>query len=242
MSTSFSITPIGHIRTPYGQKFAVPRQPGLAPAPCFIELYPPYCDPQAVVGLEGFSHLHVIFVFDQEPETLPEHFRPMVRPPRLGGNQRVGVFACRSPNRPNRLGLSVLKLLGIENRQGRIVLLVEGADMVDNTPIIDIKPYIPFVDAIPEAKGGFALEPPKLKAVVYSKEAEAQLKSDQSLAQLLAQRELLERILAQDPRPAYKQKEADSKEYAALIMGVNVRFMVSADKVTVLNFDKAPVL
>ena len=134
--SEFVIKPIGRIRTPYGQKFAVPRQPGLAPAACEIELFKPYCDPQAVVGLEGFSHIHVIFVFDQEPEQ--DTFRPMVRPPRLGGNQRVGVFACRSPNRPNRLGLSVLKLTQIENRNGRIVLHVEGADMVDNTPIIDL--------------------------------------------------------------------------------------------------------
>ena len=228
--TAFTIEPIGRIRTPYGQKFAVPRQPGLAPARCEIELFKPYCDPQAVVGLEGFSHIHVIFVFDQEKEQ--ESFRPMVRPPRLGGNQRVGVFACRSPNRPNRLGLSVLKLCAIENRNGRIVLKVEGADMVDNTPIIDIKPYIPFVDAIPEAQGGFATQPPPQKQVVYSATAQVQL-SEPRFAALSAQRALLNSILAQDPRPAYKLKEADSKDYAALIMGVNVHCSVSGDTITV---------
>lgn len=238
MEAIFALTPIGRIRTPYGQKFAVPRQPGLAPAACEIELFKPYCDPQAVVGLEGFSHIHVIFIFDQEPESA--QFRPMVRPPRLGGNQRVGVFACRSPNRPNRLGLSVLKLTGIENRAGRSVLHVEGADMVDNTPIVDIKPYIPFVDAIPEAQGGFALTPPPQKQVVFSPAAEQQLATDPTLAHVRAQRELLARILAQDPRPAYKLKEQDAKDYAALIMGVNVRFSVSADTVTVLRLEPGP--
>ena len=235
--SEFVIKPIGRIRTPYGQKFAVPRQPGLAPAACEIELFKPYCDPQAVVGLEGFSHLHVIFVFDQEPEQ--DTFRPMVRPPRLGGNQRVGVFVCRSPNRPNRLGLSVLKLNQIENRNGRIVLHVEGADMVDNTPIIDIKPYIPFVDAIPEAQGGFAQQPPVQKQVVFSPKAQEQL-AEPTWGHLNEQRALLESILAQDPRPAYKQKEADGKDYAALILGVNVRFSVNTDTVTVLNFEAPP--
>lgn len=233
--SEFVIKPIGRIRTPYGQKFAVPRQPGLAPAACEIELFKPYCDPQAVVGLEGFSHIHVIFVFDQEPEQ--DTFRPMVRPPRLGGNQRVGVFACRSPNRPNRLGLSVLKLNQIENRNGRIVLHVEGADMVDNTPIIDLKPYIPFVDAIPEAQGGFAQQPPVQKQVVFSPKAQAQLAAP-AWAHLNEQRALLESILAQDPRPAYKQKDEDGKDYAALILGVNVRFSVSATTVTVLGFEE----
>ena len=109
---TFNMHPIGVIHTPYGEKFAVPRQPRLVESThCTIELFAPYCDPQACIGLEGFSHIHVLFVFDQIPE---DKFRPMIRPPRLGGNQRVGVFASRSPFRPNRIGLSILELEKVE--------------------------------------------------------------------------------------------------------------------------------
>lgn len=223
---TFNLEPIGVIHTPYGQKFAVPRQPGLAAAVrCEIELLPPYCDPQACIGLEGFSHIHVIFIFDKVEV---DKFRPMIRPPRLGGNQRVGLFASRSPFRPSRLGLSVLKLEKVENRNGKTVLHVLGADMVDGTPILDIKPYIPFVDALPDAVGGFAVAPPVLKQVVFSPEAEQQISA------LKLDRDSLVDILAQDPRPAYKGTE-DDKPYFALLMGRNVKFKVSGDVVTVLE-------
>lgn len=226
MESSFNIEPVGYIRTPYGQKFAVPRQPGLArKAHCEIELLPPYSDPQAVTGLEGFSHIHVIFVFDR---IQVDRFRPMIRPPRLGGNTRVGVFASRSPFRPSRLGLSVLELDHIENRKGRTVLHVLGADMVDGTPVLDIKPYIPFVDAIADARSGFAPEPPELKDVVFTPQAESRA------ASLNLDRELLVEILSQDPRPAYKG-ETDSKEYFALLLGHNIKFCVTDNTVTVLD-------
>lgn len=224
--TSFNIEPIGVIRTPYGQKFAVPRQPGLASdVHCEIVLNPPYCDPQACIGLEGFSHIHVIFVFDKVEV---DKFRPMIRPPRLGGNQRVGLFASRSPFRPSRLGLSVLKLERVENRKGKSVLHVLGADMVDGTPILDIKPYIPFVDAIEGAVGGFATEPPKLKNVVYSQKAQ------ELLVKFKLDAQALDQILSQDPRPAYKGDE-DDKPYFALLMGYNIMFKVSQDTVSVLD-------
>ena len=225
MST-FNIEPIGFIRTPYGQKFAVPRQPGLASsAHCQIELVPPYSDPQAFIGLEGFSHIHVIFVFDKVEV---DKFRPMIRPPRLGGNQKVGVFASRSPFRPSRLGLSVLKLERIENHNGKTVLHVLGADMVDGTPILDIKPYIPFVDAISDAQGGFASAPPALKEVAFDNLAL------QKIASFKLDQALLEQILAQDPRPAYKGNE-DDKPYFALLLGYNIKFKVTDHVVTVLD-------
>lgn len=228
--SGISMVPIGFIRTPYGQKFAVPRQPRLAEVECEIEFYQPYCDPQAFIGLEGFSHIHVLFLFDREEV---REFRPMVRPPRLGGNQRVGVFACRSPNRPNRMGLSILRLTGVDNRKGKTVLRVMGADMVDGTPVLDIKPYIPFVDSIPDAVGGFAQEPPALKQVQYSPEARDQLAIfNWSQSQVRA----LEQSLAQDPRPAYKGKAEDLKEYVAMILGVNVHFTVADNTVTVCRF------
>lgn len=230
MSTVFELSPVGIIHTPYGQKFAVPRQPGLAAdVPCEIEMLEPYSDPQAFIGLEGFSHIHVIFVFDQVPleQVSKEHFKPMIRPPRLGGNQRVGVFASRSPFRPNRLGLSVLKLEKVIKRQGRIFLAVSGADMVDGTPILDIKPYIPFVDAKMNAQGGYASEAPALKEVVYGPEAL------EKLQQLKLDQHVLTQILAQDPRPAYKGAD-DHKSYFALIMGVNVEFCVREQRLHVV--------
>lgn len=227
----FNLEPIGVIHTPYGQKFAVPRQPGLAAdVPCEIELFAPYSDPQACIGLEGFSHIHVIFVFDQVPEeqVSAENFKPMIRPPRLGGNQRVGVFASRSPFRPNRLGLSILKLDKVLKRNGKTVLSVFGADMVSGTPILDIKPYIPFVDARTDAEGGYASEPPALKDVVYSEQALAKLKAHDVKQQVLTQ------ILAQDPRPAYKDED-DHKSYFALIMGFNVEFLVTGNTLQVVD-------
>lgn len=230
MSTVFDIAPIGMIHTPYGQKFAVPRQPGLAAdVQCEIELLEPYSDPQACIGLEGFSHIHVIFVFDQVPveQVSREHFKPMIRPPRLGGNQRIGVFASRSPFRPNRLGLSVLKLERVFKRNGKAVLAVSGADMVDGTPIIDIKPYIPFVDARYDAVGGYASVPPALKEVTYSAVALERIQN------LRLDQHVLTQILAQDPRPAYKGED-DHKAYFALIMGFNVEFCVDGQKLHVV--------
>ena len=170
--SSYTLPVIGVMHSPYGQKFAVPRQSGLVPdALSTIEFFAPYGDPQAFAGLQGFSHLHVIFMFHQIPEG---PFRAQVRPPRLGGNQHVGVFATRSPFRPSRLGLSVVKLENLTVQHGLVCLQVSGADLVDGTPIIDVKPYIPFVDALPEAQGGFAAAPPELKQVIFSAKAQEQ--------------------------------------------------------------------
>ena len=230
--SSYTLPVIGVMHSPYGQKFAVPRQSGLVPdALSTIEFFAPYGDPQAFTGLQGFSHLHVIFMFHQIPEG---PFRAQVRPPRLGGNQHVGVFATRSPFRPSRLGLSVVKLENLTVQHGLVCLQVSGADLVDGTPIIDVKPYIPFVDALPEAQGGFAAAPPELKQVIFSAKAQEQLRS-------LSEREFkaLREILAQDPRPAYKAEQEDPKRYYALLFGFNVGFCVSSDTVTVVEALKA---
>lgn len=229
-TNSFNLPQIGVIHTPYGQKFAVPRQGGLAPAAVSeIEFFAPYGDPQAFIGLEGFSHLHVLFIFHEIEEGLP--FKAMVRPPRLGGNQRAGVFATRSPFRPGRLGLSILKLRGMRVVDGLMRLSVEGADMVDGTPILDVKPYIPFVDAHPEAEGGFASAPPPVKQVSFNPEVKAELEKRFSPTQM----EALEQILAQDPRPAYKAQTSDDRIYYALILGLNIGFKVSENCVTVVS-------
>lgn len=221
------ITPIGRIRTPYGQKFAVPRQPGLAPhALGVIEFFKPYSVSEAFGGLEGFSHIHILFVFDKAPY---ENFHATVRPPRLGGNTTCGVFASRSPFRPSSIGLSTVKIVEIREHLGEVSIVVAGADLVDGTPIIDIKPYIPFVDAIADAKGGFASQIPPQFEVKFSDLALEKL-------QPLGERRLLaiKETLAQDPRPAYKD-DNDEKIYYALLYNHDVMFKVKNSIIEVLD-------
>ena len=157
MANSFSMEPIAHIRSDFAEKFGVPRQSGLVDAlEASIVFTPPYRSPDALRGLEDFSHLWLIWVFDR---AIRESWSPTVRPPRLGGNARMGVFATRSPFRPNPIALSCVKLEGIEQTAEGPVLRVRGADLVDGTPILDIKPYIPYADCHPDALGGFAAVP-----------------------------------------------------------------------------------
>lgn len=157
MSAPYPIVPIAHIRTDFHDKFGIPRQSGLVPElTARIVFEPEYRDPNALVGLEGYSHLWLIWQFSTVAAEYAagKKWRPTVRPPRLGGNVRRGVFATRSPYRPNALGLSCVELAGIDGCD----LLVKGADLLDGTPIFDIKPYLPYVDAHPEARGGFTLK------------------------------------------------------------------------------------
>lgn len=226
-----NLSPIGYVSAPYGEKFAVPRQPGLAPhARSYLHFFKPYCDPQAFVGLEGFSHIHVIFLFDKVEYST---FKAMVRPPRLGGNRRVGVFASRSPFRPSRLGLSIIKLEQVLLKDGKVVLEVSGADLVDKTPILDIKPYVPFVDAVVDAKGGFAPNPPKLCTVNFSEQSLRDL-APLDHTELMAIKE----TLAQDPRPAYKGDESSPHIYGALLYGFDVHFTKDTQGITVLDAQK----
>lgn len=186
---------IGFIRSPYREKFAIPRQPGLVRLPAVLELVPPYDRAEAVRGLEGFSHLWLIFLFHA---TAAQGWKPTVRPPRLGGNARLGVFATRSTFRPNPLGLSVVELTGIRCEHG-VSLDLLGADLLDGTPVLDIKPYLPYADAIPEARAGFASEPPTARLQVeFAAEPAAVLQPQPQL------RDWLSQVLSLDPRPAYK--------------------------------------
>lgn len=226
INDSYSIQAIGVIRTPFGSKFAVPRQPGLAPScKSYIEFFPPYNDELAFVGLDGFTHIHILFLFDKIPDQ--DKFKAQVRPPRLGGNKKAGVFATRSPFRPSRIGLSVVSIDKIERINGKVRLHVLGADLVDKTPIIDIKPYIPFVDSIKDAKGGYASEKPEQKEVIL----------DNSLLENLTLQDddikAIKEILSQDPRPAYKGDIDDDKEYDALLCNHHICFRVSSDKVII---------
>src|SRR5574344_217276 len=226
---SISIKPIGFIRTPYQEKFAVPRQPGLAPdALRVIEFYPPYNDELAFEGIEGFSHIHVIFLFDKSDY---QKFKPKVRPPRLGGNTSVGVFATRSPFRPNTLGLSIVKIHRVIREKGKVSLEVSGADLVNNTPIIDIKPYIPFVDSVPNAIGGFATEKPPVLDLVFLNDTKTKLQTlgEQNFNAIC-------QTLSQDPRPAYKDA-TDSKEYNAKLYDKDIWFKVNDNKISIFRVE-----
>lgn len=213
---------IGIVHSPYTEKFGIPRQPGLVDAPATLELLPPYNRVEAVKGLEGFSHLWLTFVFHAVKR---EQWRPTVRPPRLGGNERVGVFASRSTHRPNPIGLSVVKLEGIDASGGSVVLQLNGCDLLDGTPVLDIKPYIPYVDSIPDAEAGFAPSPPGATLVVsFTSEATEALQ--RYAGEYPGLEALIRGVLAQDPRPAYRSGEEGEREYGVLLYGLNVRFVV----------------
>ena len=248
---------IGYHRAPLSQKFGAPRQPNLVTLLSVIEMLAPYDTPAAFIGLEDFSHIWVSWQFHHnylykdklhkdkqtgldnhnQQEKVESAFRPQVRPPRLGGNQKIGVFASRSMYRPSALGLSVVKLERIEIVEGRVLLIISGADMIDGTPIIDIKPYVAYSDALPDAQSGFAPSAPHLLDVTITEwayeqfgqiianqsadnivEANAQNKQssvkaviDKTQKQLLrSDLDTIKALIAQDPRPAYRRTEIDT--------------------------------
>lgn len=199
-SNSLSLRPIGTLYSPFKEKFGIPRQAGLIDwLPGSIRLNAPYNDPDSVRGLSEFSHLWLISVFHLH---LSLRWKPLVRPPRLGGNQKIGVWASRSPFRPNPLGLSLVRLTGIQADSKGIELAIEGADLVDGTPIIDIKPYLPYADSIPDALAGFAPEPPAARMPVHFK-AEALVALQGLSVHPDKDERLIRHCLQADPRPAY---------------------------------------
>ena len=197
----FQFEQIGVIRSPYKEKFAVPRQPGLVKsAKGELHLLAPYNQADAIRGLEAFSHLWVIFVFHQ---TMEGGWRPTVRPPRLGGNARMGVFATRSTFRPNPVGMSLVELRGIRCHKEHVILELGGLDLVDGTPVVDIKPYLPFAESLPDARASYAQDAPQASVeVTFSEDlAEQLLKLEQRYPRL---RQFITEVLAQDPRPDRK--------------------------------------
>ncbi len=214
---------IARIQSDFGSKFGVPRQSGLVNSlTARVVFEPEYRCPEALRGLDGYSHLWLIWQFS---ECVREKWSPTVRPPRLGGNTRMGVFATRSPFRPNAIGLSsvILEKMETDPVLGP-VLLVRGADLMDGTPILDIKPYLPYTDSHPEALGGFALGPrePGLAVEIPS---ELMSRVPQEKRQALAD------VLAQDPRPGYQRE--DGRMYGVSFAGLNVRFSVKDGVLTV---------
>ena len=222
------ISPIAHIRTEFPEKFGVPRQAGVVPGlKGKIVFEPEFRNADMLKGLEDFSHLWLIWEFSKNlAEDGNARWTPTVRPPRLGGNERKGVFATRSPFRPNPLGLSVVKIDKITEEPGLgPVIYVLGADMVDNTPVFDIKPYIPYADSIPDAKGGFTDSTQyKTLNVAWDKKAEG-------IPQEV--RYNLEKILANDPRPHY-QNDPD-RIYGMSYAGYEVKFRVDGDMVIIVG-------
>ena len=220
---------IATIHTDFPSKFGIPRQGGLVDAlKATITFEPEYRDASALRGLEGYSHLWLIWQFS---ESVMEGWSPTVKPPRLGGNRRMGVFATRSPFRPNPLGLSCVKLEGIElsSPEGP-VLHVAGADLMDGTPIFDIKPYIPYADSRPEATGGFTDSADYTRLAVDFPEA---------LLNTIPRdkREALTEVLAQDPRPGYRHGDSD-RRYGVAFAGFDVRFTVNGNTLTVIEVEK----
>lgn len=233
---------IGYHRAPLSQKFGAPRQPNLVALTSIIEMRAPYDTPAAFIGLDEFSHIWISWQFHHNHinknngvNKTDSSFRPQVRPPRLGGNQKIGVFASRSMYRPSALGLSVVKLERVEVVEGRVLLMIRGADMIDDTPIIDIKPYVAYSDAIAHAESGFAPTAPILLQVTITESAYEQFmllvhegQSDKSgyrnsknkesatvaaLIQkiqhqlLVSDIDAIKALIAQDPRPAYRRHE-----------------------------------
>lgn len=220
---SLTLNPIAIIHSPYKQKFSVPRQPNLVPGGTgVLELLPPYNSPESVRGLEQFSHLWLIFQFDQVPTG---KWQPTVRPPRLGGNQRVGVFASRATHRPNPLGLSKVELKKVECHKGKVLIYLGSVDLVDGTPIFDIKPYIAYADSEPEAISGFAQEKPVAPLVVKFNE-KALLQIQQRENQYPHLQQFLYDVLAQDPRPAYQKNKVSDRVYGVALYDFDVKFRV----------------
>jgi tRNA-Thr(GGU) m(6)t(6)A37 methyltransferase TsaA len=236
------ISPIATIHNDYTEKFGIPRQAGLVTElESRIVFEPPYRVPEALRGIEGFDYLWLIWQFSENireqndidkddiyvKDTNTLTWSPTVRPPRLGGNQRLGVFATRSPFRPNALGLSSVRLLRVQQNttQGPI-LHIAGADLMNGTPIFDIKPYIPYTDAHIDARGGFADLPPQPKLTVLCPD-------DLLLSFEKSQRDGLMQLLALDPRPPYQH--IDGREYGFKFAGREVRFCVQGDNLNVLT-------
>ncbi len=219
------IRPIGIIHSCFKEKFGIPRQPGIAPsATARLELLSPFGRPELLRGLEQFSHIWVHFLFHQ---TLVEGWKASVRPPSLGGRVKVGVLASRSPHRPNHLGLSAVRLEKIDCRPHRCILELSGIDFLDGTPVIDIKPYIPYSDSIPTASAGYGVGKEALSEVRFSREAEAfcreyRERTGRNLLQLIGE------LIRHDPRPA-SQRSRPEQQFGMRLWELNIRWRVEQD-------------
>ena len=228
MSQTVEMHIIARIRSDFPTKFGIPRQSGLADVPARIVFEPEYRNADALRGIEGFSHLWLIWQFSA---AVREGWSPTVRPPKLGGNKRIGVFATRSPFRPNEIGLSSVRLDRVElNTPDGPVLHISGADLMDGTPILDIKPYLPHVDSHAEALGSFT---EKTKEYFIPVEI-----PDELLEKIPAdRREALKKVLEQDPRPSYQNSE--ERVYGLSFAGMEIKFQVKDQVLHVVGAERA---
>lgn len=215
------ITPVGFIRSDFNEKFGIPRQSGRINNLSEVIFYPPFNQIDAFRGIEKFSHVWLIFGFSKIPE---KEFSPLVRPPKLGGNEKVGVFSSRSPFRPNGLGLSVVQLISVNTDNGGVSLTVKGADLIDGTPIYDVKPYLKKYECIENATVGFTddYKDEKLKIILPDKVRDTLGDKAQTLAE----------CLSEDPRPAYHD---DGRIYGFKFSGYEIKFSVVGNVLTVLD-------
>lgn len=228
MENERNISPIAYIRTDFDEKFGIPRQSGLVPELCGeIVFEEKYRNEDALRGIEGFSHLWLIFDFSKAHR---EEFSPTVRPPRLGGNERIGVFASRSPFRPNSLGLSSVRLLEVKKTRDRgTVLVVGGADLLDMTPIYDVKPYIPYADCHTDAVGAYTESVKRERLTVEIPDHIRNKVPKESIDALVG-------CIAEDPRPSYQNDE--ERVYSMAFAGLDVHFRVSDKKAIVIGIDR----
>lgn len=243
MNNSVVMPIIGYMRSPYREKFGIPRQPNLVQVESYIEMAEAYSDILAFEGIEDFSHLWLLWQFHENKNSdntlnqMPK-FRAQVRPPRLGGNQKIGVFATRSMYRPSPIGLSVVQFLRVEKHGKAVCVYVTGSDLLDGTPILDIKPYIQYSDAIADSVSGYAQDEPQRKTVVWSENAQQQ--QQQLLKQGILDKKIfdeLEQVLSLDPRPAY-QNDAE-RAYGMHFAVLNVRFTVGEQDVIVIAVEQS---
>lgn len=228
----FTFSPIGIIHSPFKQKFGIPRQPVLASAArATLELLPPYNREAYGRGLEDFSHLWIQFVFHQ---SIIESPKPLVRPPRLGGKEKRGVFATRSGFRPNPIGLSLVELEWVESSETQLLLHLRSIDMLDQTPVLDIKPYIPYCDRPENPRAEFAaLAPEKVFEVIYSELALDKICRFEAQG-MVDLKQLIEQILQTDPRAGHYQ-DFHKREYGILLFDFDLRWEIVEDQIRVLD-------
>ncbi|MEZ4600004.1 MAG: tRNA (N6-threonylcarbamoyladenosine(37)-N6)-methyltransferase TrmO [Syntrophotaleaceae bacterium] len=231
-----TFTPIGTISSCFKEKFGIPRQAGLVPeARGTLELLPPFNRLEALRGLEDFSHIWLVFLFH---ENIGRQWKSTVRPPRLGGNRRLGVFATRSPFRPNAIGLSAVKLERIEISGSRVILHLGGVDLLDGTPVLDIKPYLPYADSIPNATGGFAPLPPDQNIeVTFTAECLNKLRTLENSGFPRLEKLIVD-TLGCDPRPAYYQNHPQKESFGLRMLDFDLRWEFQDDRIVVTDLVK----
>ena len=236
MDTYFAFNPVGIVHSCFGEKFGIPRQPGVVPAArATVEMLPPYDRDEAFRGLEDFSHVWIVFVFHGIEANRRQ---PTVRPPRLGGNRRIGVFASRSGYRPNPIGMSCVTLEGVHREHDKLLLEVAGIDMLDQTPVLDIKPYLPYADSIPDANAGYAAEPPRPSISIEFSD-QGRCASAEAEKTYPGFTELVVQVLRADPRPAYMENRSRKTEFGMRLYDRNIRWSVRPGTIIVDSIEKA---